>query len=95
MQQLFRDINRIVLGVRVHATNVDQCGIVLCGIRRLIMKAKSKGVRVSEDLWKQLQILAESTRPKSTLQYVLEDAVEQYLKEKGVEYAAREHDKKH
>jgi predicted transcriptional regulator len=50
------------------------------------MKPESKGVRISVDLWKQLQLLAESSRPKSTLQYVLEDAVEKYIKEKGVEY---------
>jgi predicted transcriptional regulator len=52
------------------------------------MKPQSKGVRISVELWKQLQLLAENTRPKSTLQYVLEDAVEKYVKEKGVEYGA-------
>jgi predicted transcriptional regulator len=50
------------------------------------MKPQSKGVRISVDLWKQLQLLAENTRPKSTLQYVLEDAVEKYVREKGVDY---------
>jgi len=50
------------------------------------MKPQSKGVRISADLWKQLSVLAERNRPRSTLQYVLEDAVEQYLREKGEKY---------
>jgi predicted DNA-binding protein len=52
----------------------------------MAMKPKSKGIRITTELWKQLSALAENSRPRSTLQYVLEDAVEKYLKEKGVTY---------
>jgi predicted transcriptional regulator len=53
------------------------------------MKTKSKGVRISADLWAKVSEYAENTRPRSTLQYVLEDAVERYLKEQAAAYGSR------
>jgi predicted transcriptional regulator len=50
------------------------------------MSAKTTSVRISEEYHREIAKIAEQTRPKSTIQYVIEDALEKYLKEKGVEY---------
>ncbi len=40
---------------------------------------ETESVRISKTLKSELKELAQSVRPRSTIQYLLEDAVEQYL----------------
>ncbi len=40
---------------------------------------ETESVRISKTLKSELKKLAQSVRPRSTIQYLLEDAVEQYL----------------
>jgi predicted transcriptional regulator len=50
------------------------------------MSSKTTSVRISEEYHRAIVQIAEETRPRSTIQYVIEDAIEKYLKDKGVEY---------
>lgn len=39
----------------------------------------TESVRISKDLKRELKTLAQSMRPRTAIQYLIEDAIEQYL----------------
>lgn len=46
------------------------------------MSGKTTSVRIDADICKRIRFIAEQIRPKTTMQYLIEDAVERYLNEK-------------
>jgi hypothetical protein len=55
--------------------------------------ADTESVRISKELKQQLKQMAESMRPRTAIQYLIEDAIEQYLdraaEEKGPAYQVK------
>lgn len=55
---------------------------------------ETESVRISKELKQELKKLAHSMRPRTAIQYLIEDAVEQYLdrvaEKGGVSYQVRE-----
>ena len=53
----------------------------------------TESVRISKELKKQLKEMAETMRPRTAIQYLIEDAIEQYLdraaEEGGPAYQAK------
>lgn len=53
----------------------------------------TESVRISKELKQQLKQMAQSMRPRTAVQYLIEDAIEQYLdrvaEEKGRPYQAK------
>ncbi|MFA6172554.1 MAG: hypothetical protein WC334_05180 [Kiritimatiellales bacterium] len=53
----------------------------------------TESVRISKELKQQLKQLAENMRPRTAIQYLIEDAIEQYLdraaEEKGASYQVK------
>ena len=53
----------------------------------------TESVRISKELKQQLKQLAQSMRPRTAVQYLIEDAIEQYLgraaEEKGPAYQVK------
>jgi predicted transcriptional regulator len=61
------------------------------------MAANNKHIRVSDEVYKRAAELAQGMRPKTTLQYLIDEAITQYLdilEEHGEEYRAKPKDKK-
>lgn len=46
------------------------------------MSSKTTSVRIDTDICKRIRQVSEQIRPKTTMQYLIEDAVERYLVEK-------------
>jgi predicted DNA-binding protein len=59
--------------------------------------SETESVRISKELKQELKKLAESMRPRTAIQYLIEDAIEQYLgrvaEEGGVSYQVKERNK--
>jgi len=56
------------------------------------MAANNKHIRVSDEVYMRASELAQSMRPKTTLQYLIDEAITQYLdkvEEHGEEYRAK------
>jgi len=55
---------------------------------------KTESVRISKELKQELKKLAETMRPRTAIQYLIEDAIEQYLsqvaEDGGVAYKVKE-----
>jgi hypothetical protein len=59
--------------------------------------ADTESVRISKELKQQLKQMAETMRPRTAIQYLIEDAIEQYLErvaeEKGPTYQVKPNSK--
>ena len=55
--------------------------------------SETESVRISKELKQELKKLAETLRPRTAIQYLIEDAIEQYLdraaEEKGPAYQVK------